>query len=196
MRDVKRASERYASSPHQVPMKGWCLRCCGIIRSIILREERRSEEVKEKGVNTNVNARRKTCECEMREAVFCWKTAYCENSHLALARFDYYICGRISDGFWFSVAVVLSLWFTYNYTCNYLYFIGRLLTTIKIAAMVTHCRYLLETLLKFQPQKQEDCPTVVCGINNLRPNRIRAYREPRHRWQSLRRLCLMLWGLQ
>ena len=99
MRDVKRASERYASSPHQVPMKGWCLRCCGIIRSIILREERRSEEVKEKGVNTNVNARRKTCECEMREVVSCWKTAHCENSHLALARFDYYMCikGRLFD---------------------------------------------------------------------------------------------------
>ena len=41
----------------------------------------------------------KTCECEMREVVFCWKTAHCENSHLALARFDYYMCikGRLFD---------------------------------------------------------------------------------------------------
>ncbi len=37
--------------------------------------------------------------------------------------------------------------------------------------MVTHCRYFLETLLKSQPQKQEDSSTVVCGINNQRPNR-------------------------
>ncbi len=51
--------------------------------------------VKEKGGKTSVNARHETCECEMRILTICCLSIIYNFSHLALARFDYYIGIRV-----------------------------------------------------------------------------------------------------